>query len=81
MVDELYELILGEKGFVVEVRCDYIFDEENYQLIGEGTGRCFVLGQKIDIIVAAADPVTRKIDFVLKEWKEAMTWQSLKELS
>ena len=35
MVDELYELILGEKGFVVEVRCDSIFDEEKYQRIVE----------------------------------------------
>ena len=59
----------------------YIFDEENYRLIGEDTGRTFMLGQKVDVIVAAADPVTRKIDFVLKEWKEAMTWQNQRELS
>jgi len=25
--DELYELVLGENGFVVTVRCDLIFDE------------------------------------------------------
>ena len=40
MVDELYELILGEKGFVVEVRCDSIFDEEKYQrIINDLSGR------------------------------------------
>ncbi len=35
MIDELYELILGKKGFVVEVRCNYQFNEEKYQRIVE----------------------------------------------
>lgn len=28
MVDEFYELILGESGFVVEVRCNYSFNDD-----------------------------------------------------
>lgn len=35
MVDELFELVLGEKGFVVEVRCDYSFNNAKYKRIKE----------------------------------------------
>lgn len=30
MVDELFELIAGEDGFIVTLRCDNKFDEEKY---------------------------------------------------
>ena len=30
MVDELFELIAGEDGFIVNLRCDNKFDEEKY---------------------------------------------------
>lgn len=30
MVDELFELIVGEEGFIVELRCDNRFDEERF---------------------------------------------------
>lgn len=30
MIDELFELIVGEEGFVVELRCNNIFDEKKY---------------------------------------------------
>lgn len=33
MVDELFELILGENGFVVEVRCNYSFNDDKYKRI------------------------------------------------
>ena len=46
----------------------YIFDEQQYQLIGDHTGRIFTLGQKVDIIVDSADKGTKTIDFVLAEF-------------
>lgn len=30
MVDELFELVVGEEGFVIELRCDNHFNEEKY---------------------------------------------------
>lgn len=30
MIDELFELIVGEEGFIVTLRCDNEFDEEKY---------------------------------------------------
>ena len=33
MIDELYDLIFGENGFVVKVRCNYCFDTEIYERI------------------------------------------------
>lgn len=33
MVDEFYELIVGESGFVVEVRCNYSFNDDKYSRI------------------------------------------------
>ena len=30
MIDELFELIVGEDGFIVTLRCDNKFDEEKY---------------------------------------------------
>ncbi len=41
----------------------YYFDEENYRLVGEVLKKEYKLGQKIKIRVAAADKLTRTIDF------------------
>ena len=30
MADELFELVLGEEGFVVELRCGYSFNDTKY---------------------------------------------------
>ena len=38
MIDELFELIVGEEGFVVELRCNNIFDEKKYSDIK----KCYV---------------------------------------
>lgn len=49
-----------------ELRDDYyIFDEKQYILYGQRTGRTFELGQKVRVLCAAADTVVRTIDFVL----------------
>ena len=46
----------------------YIFDEENYCMVGEKTGKEYRLGQKVDIIVENADKVSKNIDFVFDEY-------------
>ena len=43
----------------------YIYDEENYTLIGEYTGNKFEIGDKILVRVARADLIKRQLDFVL----------------
>ena len=51
---------------IMSLRDDYYeFDEENYQLVGEVTGRRFCMGQKVRIRVKDAAPANRTIDFVL----------------
>lgn len=41
MIDELFELITGEQGLIVSLRCDNKFDEEKY----------FEIKQKLKILV------------------------------
>lgn len=48
----------------------YIFDETQYKLYGKDTGREFTLGQKVEIVVAEVDKISRTIDFLLKEFAE-----------
>ncbi len=45
----------------------YRYEEENYRLTGERTGRCFSLGQRLIVKVKKADRVTKYVDFVLAE--------------
>ena len=55
---------------IMSLRDDYYqFDEKNYCLAGEVTGRTFSMGQKVTIRVKDAAPVNRTIDFVLAEGK------------
>ena len=42
----------------------YTYDEKQYILVGECTGRKYMLGQKMTVAVAGADRVRRTIDFV-----------------
>ena len=48
----------------------YFYDEANFVLVGEMTGRKFGLGDKVRVIVAGADKLTRTIDFELAEGDE-----------
>ncbi len=43
----------------------YVYDEENYALIGEYTGNKFEIGDKILVRVARADLIKRQLDFAL----------------
>lgn len=53
---------------MLSLRDDYYeFDEKNYQLVGEKTGKTFCMGQKVRIRVKDAVPANRTIDFVLTD--------------
>jgi len=43
----------------------YRYDEKQYCLIGERTGKIYRIGDTVDIVVTRASPETRQIDFVL----------------
>ncbi|MCD8020760.1 MAG: ribonuclease R, partial [Clostridiales bacterium] len=61
------------EGFVsVQTLLDdyYIFDEQQYHLAGEHSGRIFTLGQKIRIVVESADKAMKTIDFVPEEFMD-----------
>lgn len=49
----------------------YVLDEKKYALIGQTTGRSYRLGDRVDIFVMAADPMTRRIDFGLGPMRPA----------
>lgn len=45
----------------------FTFDERNYQLVGEMTGRTYRLGEPVTVVVAQTDRSIGTIDFVLEE--------------
>ncbi len=45
----------------------YYYDEEKYEMVGKDTGHTFKLGQKVKVVVAKTDKLTRQIDFILAE--------------
>ena len=49
----------------------YAYDEKQYILVGEYTGRTYTLGQKMDVLVAGVDTMRRTIDFVPVHNEEA----------
>ena len=48
----------------------YIFDEGNYQMVGQDSGRGFSLGQSLEVTVSRADKLTRTIDFIPTEFTD-----------
>lgn len=45
----------------------YVYKEESYELVGEGTGRRFSLGQRIAVCVNSVDMTIRAVDFILAD--------------
>ncbi len=43
----------------------YMLDEDNYQVIGRRTGKCYKLGSPVSIRVKAVDMIKKQIDFEL----------------
>ena len=53
---------------VTSLKDDYYFyDEEKYQMVGEHTNKVYNLGEKVKVVVTAADKVLRTIDFEFPE--------------
>ena len=50
----------------------YRFDEEKYELRGEGTGKTFRLGEKLKVMVNNVDLSTRTVDFIIADFDEAV---------
>ena len=59
----------------------YMLDEDNYQIIGRRTGKCYKLGDAVQIRVRAVDMLKKQIDFDLVEEEEetARTSRSSRE--
>ncbi len=53
----------------------YYFDELHYEMIGERTGRTFVLGQEVTVAVMDVDKATRTIDFAIPDAKGEIHWK------
>lgn len=45
----------------------YKYEENGYRLVGERTGRCFSLGQHLNVIVKRANKTLKYVDFMLEE--------------
>ena len=45
----------------------YVFDQENYELRGDMTGKIYKLGDKVRVRVEDADKMLKTVDFVLEE--------------
>lgn len=43
----------------------YYYDEERYAMIGKDTGKEYTLGEKVWVMVKAADRISKTIDFIL----------------
>lgn len=45
----------------------YKYEESGYRLVGERTGRCFSLGQRLTVVVKRANKNLKYVDFALEE--------------
>lgn len=53
---------------VADLPGDYFsYNEETYEMVGQGTGKTYKLGQKITIQVRDTDKIARTIDFIVPE--------------
>ena len=43
------------------------FVEDSYELVGEVSGRCYKLGQTVEVVVVRTDELMRTIDFELTD--------------
>lgn len=56
---------------VADLPDDYFcYDENAYEMVGQGTGKRYKLGEKITVQVYAADKIARTIDFVIPRQEE-----------
>ncbi|MCR5065196.1 MAG: ribonuclease R [Bacteroidales bacterium] len=57
----------------------YMLDEDNYQVIGRRSGKCYKLGDSVKIKVKAVDMLKKQIDFELVEEEEKKTTRKTRE--
>ena len=57
----------------------YMLDEDNYQVIGRRSGKCYKLGDPVKIKVKAVDMLKKQIDFELVEEEEKKTTRKTRE--
>ena len=50
----------------------YYYDEQNYEMVGQATGKTFKLGEKVQVQVKDCDRFMRTIDFVLPKQEETL---------
>lgn len=53
----------------------YYFDEQNYEMVGESTGRRYCLGQKVNVVVVGVDKISRTIDFAIPDSRGEINWK------
>lgn len=47
---------------------DYFsYNEDTYEMVGQGTGKTYKLGEKIEVQVKATDKIARNIDFIIPD--------------
>jgi len=53
---------------ITELKDDYYhFLQDSYQLVGENSGKCYKLGQKVKVCVEGTDRIMRTIDFSISD--------------
>lgn len=75
MIDELYDLVLGDNGFIIKLRCDNIFDENIFykikellkKIISEWKSEEFVPKKGFLIIIELVEFLSRNSNFLTKE--------------
>ena len=53
----------------------FYFDELHYEMVGERTGRKYVLGQSVKVVLVNVDKATRTIDFAIPNTKGEINWK------
>lgn len=48
----------------------YVYDETNYELVGQDSGKKFKLGERIKVMVNNVDISTRTVDFIVADFEE-----------
>jgi ribonuclease R len=63
---QLDKLLIDGLVHVTSLKRDYYqFDRAHHRLVGERTGRCYQLGDRLEVVVVRVDMEERKIDFDL----------------
>lgn len=57
----------------------YYLDEDNYRVVGQGTGRAYRLGDPVNIRVKKVDIIRKKMDFVLVDTDVLSSFSSIPE--